>query len=54
MDGSLVPITLTARGRSTGIEAQQNVAQVWEVRDGLAYRVFVFADAEEARASLGD
>ncbi len=50
----LVPITLTARGRSTGIEAQQNVAQVWEVRDNLAYRVFVFADAEEARASLGD
>jgi ketosteroid isomerase-like protein len=44
----VVPATLRARGRTTGIEAEQSVALIWEVRDGKAFRVQVFATLEEA------
>ena len=40
------------RGRTTGIEVEQEVALVWEVRDGMAYRIHVFATREEARAAV--
>jgi ketosteroid isomerase-like protein len=44
----VVPVTLTARGRTTGIEMAQNVVQVWELRDEKAYRIEVYATLEEA------
>jgi ketosteroid isomerase-like protein len=44
----VVPVTLRARGRTTGIETEQEVVLVWEVRDGRAFRVEVFATLEEA------
>jgi ketosteroid isomerase-like protein len=48
----LMPTVLRARGQTTGIEVEQQVTQVWEVRDGLAYHCYVFASPEEARAAF--
>jgi ketosteroid isomerase-like protein len=48
----LVESTLKARGQSTGIETEQQLALVWESRDGLAIRCNVFASAAEARAAF--
>ena len=50
--GELVvaPVTVRARGRTTGIETEQSIVLVWEVRDGRAFRVEVFATLEEAMA----
>jgi ketosteroid isomerase-like protein len=47
----VVPITLRARGRTTGIETEQHVVQIWELRDGQAIRVSVFATLDEAMES---
>ena len=44
----VVPLTLRARGRTTGIETEQRVVQVWELEDQQAIRVQVFATLEEA------
>ena len=44
----IAAVTLTARGRATGIEAQQEVVLVWSVRDGQAIRIEVFATLDEA------
>jgi ketosteroid isomerase-like protein len=52
-DRVIVPMTLRARGRSTGIEVEQSVVQTWELRDGKALRVEVFATLDEARAASG-
>ncbi len=48
---TVVQLTLRARGRTTGIETEQHVSQVWELRDGQAIRVRVFATLEEAIAA---
>jgi ketosteroid isomerase-like protein len=44
----VVPMTLRARGRTTGIETEQRLVQIWELEDGRAIRVRVFATLEEA------
>lgn len=44
----VVPVTLRARGRTTGIETEQQVVQIWDVKDEQAYRVEVYATLEEA------
>jgi ketosteroid isomerase-like protein len=48
----LMPSILRARGQTTGIEVEQQVTQVWEVRGGLAARCHVFASSAEARAAF--
>ena len=48
-DRVLVDFTLRARGRSTGIEAEQHGFQVWHLREGKAVRLELFTDLEEAR-----
>lgn len=51
----IAPTTLIARGRTTGIQAQQEVVLAWSLRDGLAIRVEVFATLDEAmEAAQGD
>ena len=50
-DAVVVPMTLRARGRTTGIETEQHVVQIWELEDGKAIRVRVFATLEEAMAA---
>jgi uncharacterized protein len=47
----VVPMTLRARGRTTGIETEQRIVQIWEVEDGKAIRVRVYATLEEALAA---
>jgi hypothetical protein len=47
----VVPLTLQTRGRTTGIETAQKVVQVWEVKDGQAYRVDVYATLDDAMAA---
>jgi ketosteroid isomerase-like protein len=48
----LAESTLKARGRTTGIETEQRVVLVWEVRDGKASHLWVFGSADEARAAM--
>jgi ketosteroid isomerase-like protein len=45
---TVVAMTLRARGRTTGIETEQHVVQIWELKDGQAIRVRVFATLGEA------
>lgn len=47
-DRVVVETTLHARGRSTGIEAEQRVALVWELRDGQAVSLEAYASLDEA------
>ncbi|HEY7150573.1 MAG TPA: nuclear transport factor 2 family protein [Solirubrobacterales bacterium] len=50
----VVPMILRARGRTTGIVAEQEVVQVWKLRGEQAIRVEVFATLDEAMATVGD
>jgi ketosteroid isomerase-like protein len=47
----VVPVTLRARGRTTGIETEQRIVQIWELIEGRAIRVRVFATIDEALAA---
>jgi ketosteroid isomerase-like protein len=47
----LVPIVLSGRGASSGIEVEQRVVQAWTVRDGKAVRVEAFTDLDSARGA---
>ena len=49
-----VRLTLTARGRTTGLEARQEFVMAWTLRDGKATRVEVFATLDEALAAAGE
>jgi ketosteroid isomerase-like protein len=44
----VVPAVLRTRGRSSGIEAEQRVALVYELKDEKAYRISVYATVREA------
>jgi ketosteroid isomerase-like protein len=45
----LVRIMLRGRGRGSGIEIEQEVFQVYEMRDGRPYRCWVYWDEADAR-----
>jgi ketosteroid isomerase-like protein len=53
-DRVAVEFTLRARGRTTGIEAEQHAALVWTLRDGRALRLEVFPTLDEALAAVED
>jgi uncharacterized protein len=44
----IVPTVLRTRGRTTGIETEQRLVQVWELKDELAFRIEVYPTIEEA------
>jgi ketosteroid isomerase-like protein len=50
----VVPFTMRVRGRTTGIEAEQSAVQVWELREGKAFRMQLYATVDEAMRALGD
>jgi uncharacterized protein len=50
----VVPFTIHARGRSTGLETEQPAVQVWYLRDGKAIRLELFGELEEAMAAAGE
>ena len=47
----VVPMKVIVRGRGSGAEGAQSFVQVWELRDGLAYRIEVFTSLAEAMAA---
>jgi uncharacterized protein len=47
----VVPMRLVARGRGTGIEADQRLVQVCTLRDGKILRIDIYATTEEALAA---
>lgn len=47
----VVPFTLRAKGKSTGLDFGQPAVQVWEFRDSLAIGLELFAEREEALAA---
>ena len=47
----VVPVTLRARGRTTGIETSQKVVQIWDLKDGKAIRIEIYATLDEAMAA---
>lgn len=51
--GELVVVrsVLRTRGRFSGIEAEQHVSLVYEIREGKAYRISVYATVDEAMAA---
>jgi ketosteroid isomerase-like protein len=49
----VVPVRLVARGRGTGIEAEQRLAMVWTLREGKAVRLDTYATTAEALAAAG-
>jgi ketosteroid isomerase-like protein len=51
-DWVVVPFVLTAKGRSTGLEAEQEGVMAWKLRDGKAVRLEVFAELEQALAAV--
>jgi uncharacterized protein len=48
----VVPFTIIARGRTTGLVVEQRAVQAWQLRDGKAIRLEIFADVEEAMAAI--
>jgi len=46
----VVPFTVHARGRATGMEFGQPAVHVWELRGEKAIRLEVFADTDQAMA----
>jgi ketosteroid isomerase-like protein len=46
-------ITLRGRGRGSGLELEQTVFQVWEVRDGHPSQCWVFSTEAEAWEAVG-
>jgi ketosteroid isomerase-like protein len=46
-DRVVIPTTLHTRGRTTGIETEQRVVQVWELKDELAFRIEVYPTVEQ-------
>jgi ketosteroid isomerase-like protein len=52
-DKVVVPMVLWAKGRGTGIEAEQRIVQVWTIRQGKATRVENYADRAAALEAVG-
>jgi ketosteroid isomerase-like protein len=52
-DKVVVPVRIIARGRSSGLEAVQQVTQVWTIHDGLSVRMDSYIDTESALAAVG-
>jgi ketosteroid isomerase-like protein len=53
-DWVVVPFLLTAKGRTTGLVAEQRAVMAWKLRDGKAVRLEVFPELEGALAAVRD
>ena len=49
----VVPFSIVARGRSSGLEMRQDAVQAWLLRDGKAVKLRIFATLDEALEALG-
>jgi ketosteroid isomerase-like protein len=50
----IVAVTLRARGRTTGIEASQELVMVWSLRDDQAIRVETYGTLDEALTAASE
>jgi len=50
----IVVFTLRARGKTTGLDFGQDAVMLWELRDGKAIRLELFATLGEAQAAAGE
>ena len=48
----MVEFTLRARGKTTGLDFGQDAVMVWELRDGLAIRLYLYPTLEQALSAL--
>jgi ketosteroid isomerase-like protein len=51
-DWVLIPFTMSARGKTTGIDSGIEGVMAWKVRDELLVRALLFPSLEEARAAI--
>ena len=51
-DWVVVPFTLRATGRATGIETELQAVMAWRWQDGKAVRALVFPELEDALAAI--
>jgi ketosteroid isomerase-like protein len=52
-DKVFLPFKLSARGKETGIEAEQHAFLVWTLRDGKALRLEIFGSRVDALKAAG-
>ena len=52
-DRVVVPITLRARGRASGIQSEDRFFQVWRLRERLIVELQVYSSREEALEAAG-
>jgi ketosteroid isomerase-like protein len=52
-DAVLVDLVVRARGKATGIEVEQHIAQIWNLRDGKAVSAETYPSESEAVAAHG-
>jgi ketosteroid isomerase-like protein len=52
-DRILVRVGVQAKGEQTGIEMEEEVGHIWEVREGLARSLEIFRTWEEALSAAG-
>ncbi len=53
-DRVVADFTLHARGRTTGLEAEQRAFMLWTLKDDKAYRLELFTDRDEAIAAASE
>ena len=51
-DHVVVPLTLSARARGSGLEGEAPIAHLWTMRDGKVHRMEVFTDKHQALAAV--
>jgi ketosteroid isomerase-like protein len=52
-NGIFMQLNMVGRGKGSGVKIEQQVFNVWEMRDGLAWRCKVYWDEEPARREAG-
>jgi ketosteroid isomerase-like protein len=52
-DRALALIRMRGRGRESGVPVEMQFGQIWTFRDGVAVRMVVYNDLDEARREAG-
>jgi ketosteroid isomerase-like protein len=52
-EGVFMRLLMRGRGRTSGVDVEQPIFNVWEVRDGKPFRCRVFFSEDEARRAAG-
>ena len=52
-NGIYMNLKMVGRGKGSGVKLEQQVFNIWDMRDGLAWRCMVFWDEDSARRYAG-